>query len=142
MQRLKLLPSYKTHRNQQKNVIEPYLPMQDKSVPSTLSLHYGRKQLIPLVWNQDLFSWKANNELLCSLAYATKVFENLVIVHQFHSDNGRWVGRSYQDSLSKCLLICHVEMFKVINQEWSPINGELFIVSCTNFMSCYGNFSG
>ena len=30
-------------------------------------------------------------------------------------------------------------MFKVINQEQSPINGELFIVSCTNFMSRYGN---
>jgi hypothetical protein len=85
---LKLLPSNKTHRNQHRNVMEPYLPMQDKSVPSTLFLHYGRNQLIPLVWNQDFFSRKVNNELQYSLAYATKVFENLVIVHQFHSDNG------------------------------------------------------
>lgn len=71
---------------------------------------------------------------------AKEVFGILVIVHQFHSDKGYWVGSRYQKSLPKCLLICHVETFEVINQEQSPIKGGLFIVSCTNFMSRYGSF--
>lgn len=124
-----------------RDVDGPYLPLQDKSAYFILSPYYGRNQLIPLARNQDpFFSRNPNNMPLNFLPYAKEVFGILVIVHQFHSDKGYWVGSRYQKSLPKCLLICHVETFEVINQEQSPIKGGLFIVSCTNFMSRYGSF--